>query len=103
MPKSTDNNRLITILLDIIEAVIILRLLVLAALVGGGYLLYRAVAKDGSGSDQVLKGLRLAYSHGDLTDEESNRRKPRSDKTPERTRERWQQLAKRLFNHYLFG
>jgi putative membrane protein len=55
---------------------IVMQLLFLAALVGEGYLLYRAVTKDESDSDQASKELRLAYSRGDLTNEEYERAKP---------------------------
>jgi len=53
---------------------ILRQLLFLAALVGGGYLIYRAVTGDGSSSDQALEELRLAYARGELTDEEYEQR-----------------------------
>lgn len=54
---------------------IVMQLLFLAALVGGGYLIYRAVTGDGSDSDQALEALRLAYARGELTDEEYEQRR----------------------------
>jgi len=56
------------------------RLLVLAVLVGGGYLLYRAAVSDGTGgagADPAIRELRQAYARGDLTDEEYERRRER--------------------------
>lgn len=57
------------------------RLLVLAAVAGGGYLLYRAVAGPtaGAGEDPALEELRDAYARGDLTEEEYDRRRERLD------------------------
>lgn len=54
---------------------IVMQLLFLAALVGGGYLIYRAIAGDASDSDQALEELRLAYARGELTDEEYEQRR----------------------------
>ncbi|GGM63236.1 MULTISPECIES: SHOCT domain-containing protein [Halobacteriaceae] len=54
---------------------IVMQLLFLAALVGGGYLIYRAVTGDSSDSDQALEELRLAYARGELTDEEYEQRR----------------------------
>ncbi|WP_248898348.1 SHOCT domain-containing protein [Haloplanus halobius] len=54
---------------------IVMQLLFLAALVVGGYLIYRAVTGDASDSDQALEELRLAYARGDLTDEEYEQRR----------------------------
>jgi len=54
---------------------IVMQLLFLAALVGGGYLIYRAIAGSESGSDQALEELRLAYARGELTDEEYEQRR----------------------------
>jgi len=54
---------------------IVMQLLFLAALVGGGYLIYRAVTGSESSSDQALEELRLAYARGDLTDEEYEQRR----------------------------
>jgi len=54
---------------------LLMQLLFLAALVGGGYLVYRAITGYGSDSDQALKELRLAYARGELTDEEYEQRK----------------------------
>ena len=54
---------------------IVMQLLFLAALVGGGYLLYRAVTGTKSDSDLALEELRLAYARGELTDEEYEQRR----------------------------
>lgn len=52
------------------------RLLFVAALVGGGYLLYRA-ASDGEGRDPAIEEVRSAYARGDLSEEEYERRRER--------------------------
>lgn len=54
---------------------IVMRLLFLAALIGGGYLVYRAVTGSESDSDQALEELRLAYARGELTDDEYEQRR----------------------------
>jgi len=54
---------------------IVMQLLFLAALVGGGYLIYRAIVGSESSSDQALEELRLAYARGELTDEEYEQRR----------------------------
>ncbi len=54
---------------------ILMQILFLAALVGGGYLIYRIVTSNESGSDQALEELRLAYARGELTDEEYEQRR----------------------------
>jgi putative membrane protein len=54
---------------------IVMQLLFLAALVGGGYLIYRAVTGTKSDSDPALEELRLAYARGELTDEEYEQRR----------------------------
>jgi putative membrane protein len=54
---------------------IVMQLLFLAAIIGGGYLIYRAVAGSESDSDHVLEELRLAYARGELTDEEYEQRR----------------------------
>lgn len=54
---------------------IVIQLLFLAALVGGGYLVYRTVAGSESDSDQALEELRLAYARGELTDDEYEQRR----------------------------
>jgi putative membrane protein len=54
---------------------LLMQLLVLAAVVGAGYLVYRAVTTADSESDQALEELRLAYARGDLTDEEYEQRR----------------------------
>ncbi|WP_255196968.1 SHOCT domain-containing protein [Halorarius litoreus] len=53
---------------------IVLQLLMLAVLVGAGYLIYRAVTGT-AGGDRAMEELRLAYARGDLTDEEFESRK----------------------------
>jgi len=54
---------------------VLMQLLFLAAIVGAGYLVYRAVTTADSGTDRALEELRLAYARGDLTDEEYEQRK----------------------------
>lgn len=54
---------------------IVMRILFLAALIGGGYLVYRAVTGSESDSDQALEELRLAYARGELTDDEYEQRR----------------------------
>ncbi|WP_338740317.1 SHOCT domain-containing protein [Haloplanus salilacus] len=54
---------------------LVMQLLFLAALVGGGYLVYRTVAGSESDSDRALDELRLAYARGELTDEEYEQRR----------------------------
>ncbi|MDF9746286.1 SHOCT domain-containing protein [Natrinema salsiterrestre] len=54
---------------------ILMQLLFLAALVGGGYLIYRVLTSNESGSDHALEELRLAYARGELTDEEYEQRR----------------------------
>lgn len=54
---------------------IVMQLLFLAALVGGGYLVYRAVTGPTSDSDQALEELRVTYARGELTDEEYEQRR----------------------------
>ena len=54
---------------------IVMQLLFLIALVGGGYLIYRAIARDPSDADHALEELRLAYARGELTDEEYEQRR----------------------------
>ena len=51
----------------------VMQLLFLAVVVGGVYLVYRAVT-DG-GEDDALAELRLAYARGDLDDDEYERRR----------------------------
>jgi len=54
---------------------IVMQLLFLAALAGGGYLVYKAVAGRETDSDQALDELRLAYARGELTDDEYEQRR----------------------------
>ncbi|MFT4946272.1 MAG: putative membrane protein [Natronomonas sp.] len=54
---------------------LVMQLLVLAALVGGGYLIYRALTGREDTSDQALEELRLAYARGELSDEEYEHRR----------------------------
>ncbi|AFK19605.1 SHOCT domain-containing protein [Haloferax mediterranei ATCC 33500] len=54
------------------------QLLVLAVLIGGGVLLFRAVSNDGH--DDALSELRSAYARGDIDDEEFERRRARLER-----------------------
>lgn len=54
---------------------IMMQLLLLAIVVGGGYLVYRVVTGSGSESDRALEELRLAYARGELTDDEYEQRR----------------------------
>lgn len=54
---------------------VLMQLLFLAAIVGVGYLIYRAVTTADGGTDQALEILRFAYAGGDLTDEEYEQQK----------------------------
>ena len=50
----------------------------LVVLVGGGYLVYRALVGSGAvGGDPALEELRLAYARGELSDEEFEERRTR--------------------------
>lgn len=52
--------------------------IMLLILVGGGYVLYRAISQtNGDGTDTALEELRLAYARGDLSDEEFDERRTR--------------------------
>ncbi|MFC3477752.1 SHOCT domain-containing protein [Halobacterium litoreum] len=53
----------------------VMQLLFLAVLVGGGYLVYRAVTDSERDSDRALEELRLAYARGELTDDEYEQRR----------------------------
>lgn len=63
---------------------IVMQLLFLGAIVGGGYLVHRAVAGSADESDQALEELRLAYARGELTDEESEQRRAALERDTER-------------------
>lgn len=54
---------------------IVMQLLFVAAIMGGAYLIYRAVAGAENDTDQALEELRLAYARGELTDEEYEQRR----------------------------
>lgn len=58
---------------------VLLRLVFLLALVGAGYLLYRAVTGSG-GTDPAIAELRAAYARGELTDEEFERRREKLER-----------------------
>jgi putative membrane protein len=61
----------------VLLASLLSRLFVVAAVVGVGYLLYRAIAGNADERDDALAELRLAYARGDLSDEEFERRRER--------------------------
>ncbi|QCJ45743.1 SHOCT domain-containing protein [Haloprofundus sp. MHR1] len=53
----------------------------LLAVLGGGYLLLRALGGDGErGGDRALEELRVAYARGELTDEEYESRRQRLER-----------------------
>jgi putative membrane protein len=54
---------------------IVMQLLFLAVLLGGGYLVYRAIASSENDSNQALEELRVAYARGNLTDDEYEQRR----------------------------
>ncbi|ELZ92940.1 hypothetical protein C440_12504 [Haloferax mucosum ATCC BAA-1512] len=56
------------------------QLLLIAVLVGGGVLLFRAVGGDGTRGDEALAELRSAYARGDIDDEEFDRRRERLER-----------------------
>lgn len=57
---------------------IVMWIVPLVILLGGGYLLYRAVTRSGSeGTDAALEELRLAYARGELSEEEFEQRRER--------------------------
>ena len=58
----------------VVAAALLVRLLGIAVLVAGGYLLYRAFSRSSDG-DPALEELRLAYARGDLSDEEYRERR----------------------------
>jgi putative membrane protein len=53
---------------------LVMQLLFLLVVVGGAYLLFRAVAGD-DGTDPAIEELRSAYARGDLNEEEYKRRR----------------------------
>lgn len=57
-----------------VAVALLLRLLGVAVVVAGGYLLYRAFVRP-SGDDAALEELRRAYARGGLTDEEYRERR----------------------------
>lgn len=56
---------------------VVTQLLLLAVLVGGGYLLYRSLVGSTDDTDRAMAELREAYARGDLTDEEFESRRER--------------------------
>lgn len=52
----------------------VMQLLFFAAILGGGYLLFKAVIGDDS-EDQALEELRVAFARGELTEEEYEQRR----------------------------
>lgn len=55
----------------------VIMLIPLIILIGGGYLLYRAFARDDVGTDPALEELRLVYARGELSEEEFETRRSR--------------------------
>ncbi|PCR91850.1 SHOCT domain-containing protein [Natrinema ejinorense] len=53
---------------------VLVQLLFVAAVVGGGYLVFRAIA-GADGTDRALEELRAAYARGELSDEEYEQRR----------------------------
>lgn len=53
----------------------VMQLLFLVAIVGAGYLIYRAVVGSPQRTDPALEELRVAYARGDLSDEEFEQRR----------------------------
>jgi len=54
---------------------VLMQLLFVAAIVGAGYLLYRAVAGSDADDDRALEELRVAYARGEVSDEEYEQRR----------------------------
>lgn len=54
---------------------VVAQLLLLAVLVGGGYLIYRSLVGSADGTGRAVEELRMAYARGDLTDEEFETRR----------------------------
>lgn len=61
----------------IVLAGVVFRFLFLAAVVAGGYFLYRAMTGSDGDGDAALEELRIAYARGDLTEEEYEQRRER--------------------------
>ncbi|WP_254762518.1 SHOCT domain-containing protein [Natrinema marinum] len=53
---------------------LVMQLAFLVAIVGGGYLLYRAISGS-DGDDRALEELRVAYARGELSEEEYETRR----------------------------
>lgn len=58
----------------------IVQFLFLAAVVGGLYLVYRAIAGGDDGTDPALAALRQAYARGEVSDEEYETRRERLER-----------------------
>ena len=57
---------------------IVMWLVLLLILLGGGYLLYRTLTRpDRDTTDAAVEELRLAYAHGELSDEQFEERRER--------------------------
>lgn len=56
---------------------IVMWIIMLAILLGGGYLLYRGLRNPTDTSDPALEELRMAYARGELSDEEFEERRDR--------------------------
>lgn len=63
----------------VVVMAVLIRLLFLAAVVVGVYLLYRALTGSGGG-DRALEELRLAYARGELSDDEYEERLDRLER-----------------------
>ncbi|WP_327051915.1 SHOCT domain-containing protein [Halomicrococcus gelatinilyticus] len=55
----------------------VMALVPLLVVVGLGYVLYRALTRDGTGGDDALEELRMAYARGDISEEEFESRRHR--------------------------
>lgn len=64
----------------LLVAWILIRLLFLAAILGGLYLVVRAITTDDDTTDPALEELRQAYARGELSDEEYETRRNRLER-----------------------
>ena len=56
---------------------ILMWVVMLGILLGGGYLIYRALLTPRQSSDAALEALRTAYARGDISDEQFEKRRQR--------------------------